>query len=164
MHGFLTRCLCALITILAISSHALSQEATGFDAHYTSASLSMQEQVAGNMLNSDRGRYNLPALTLDPALCRIARIKSEDMRDHHYFAHTSPTYGDVRKMLTAFGYDYNAAGENIAHHATVEKCEAAFLSSPGHRRNIMNKSYKKVGIGIAYDESGFVYLTQIFVR
>ena len=116
------------------------------------------------MLNSDRGRYNLPALTLDPALCRIARIKSEDMRDHHYFAHTSPTYGDVREMLTAFGYDYNAAGENIAHHATVEKCEAAFLSSPGHRRNIMNKSYKKVGIGIAYDESGFVYLTQIFVR
>lgn len=67
-------------------------------------------------------------------------------------------------MLTLMGYRYTAAAENIAHHATVEKAQAAFLSSPGHRRNLLSANYTKVGIGVALDEKGFVYLTQIFCR
>ena len=67
-------------------------------------------------------------------------------------------------MLRQFGYSYSAAGENIAHHATIEKAQAAFLSSPGHRKNIMSSAYTKVGIGVARDKQGFVYLTQIFAR
>ena len=153
-------CAAALTVMPGLSSDARA----ALDAHYTSASLSAQEQTAGNLVNSDRARYALPALTLDPALCRIARIKSQDMRDNQYFAHTSPTYGDVRSMLRRFGYAYTAAGENIAHHATVEKAQAAFLSSPGHRRNIMSGTYTKVGMGAAIDAQGYVYLTQIFVR
>ena len=124
----------------------------------------MQEQTAQNLLNSDRARYGLATLTVDPELCRIARIKSEDMRDNRYFAHTSPTYGDVRQMLKGFGYSYAGAGENIAHHSTVDKCEAAFLSSPGHRTNILSKAWTKVGVGVAFDAKGFIYLTQIFCR
>ena len=157
----------AAIAALALMTCATPRPAAGdssFVAHYTTASLSAQEQSAGNLLNSDRARYNLPPLTLDPALCRIARIKSEDMRDNQYFAHTSPTYGDVRDMLRRFGYSYTAAGENIAHHATVDKSQAALISSPGHRRNILSSAYTKLGIGVALDQNGFVYLTQIFAR
>ena len=150
--------------MMATASGSLAADDSMFAAHYTTASLSAQEQTAGNLLNNDRARYNLAPLTLDPALCRIARIKSEDMRDNQYFAHTSPTYGNVRQMLTHFGYSYSAAGENIAHHATIEKAQAAFLSSPGHRKNIMSSAYTKVGLGIALDKNGFVYLTQIFAR
>lgn len=153
--------LCALALTLAPCTIPTARAA--LDGHYTSASLSAQEQTAGNLLNSDRARYGLPALTLDPALSRIARIKSEDMRDSKYFAHTSPTYGDVRQMLTAFGYAFEAAGENIAHHRNVEKAQAAFLSSPGHRRNVLSSRYTKAGIGIALD-GGSIYLTQIFCR
>ena len=134
------------------------------DAHYTSASLSMQERIAGNLLNSDRAAYGLAPLSIDPELCRIARIKSEDMRDNQYFAHTSPTYGNVQQMLRTFGYSFSAAGENIANHATVEKSQAALISSPDHRRNILSKNFTRVGIGVAQDENGFVYLTQIFCR
>ena len=150
--------------LMTAASGSLAADDSSFAAHYTTASLSAQEQTAGNLLNNDRARYNLAPLTLDPALCRIARIKSEDMRDNQYFAHTSPTYGNVRQMLTHFGYSYSAAGENIAHHATIEKAQAAFLSSPGHRKNIMSSAYTKVGLGIALDKNGFVYLTQIFAR
>ena len=150
--------------MMATASGSLAADDSMFAAHYTTASLSAQEQTAVNLLNNDRARYNLAPLTLDPALCRIARIKSEDMRDNQYFAHTSPTYGNVRQMLTHFGYSYSAAGENIAHHATIEKAQAAFLSSPGHRKNIMSSAYTKVGLGIALDKNGFVYLTQIFAR
>jgi len=117
-----------------------------------------------NLVNQDRKNNGMPALTLDPELSRIARIKSCDMRDNHYFAHESPTYGNVRQMLTSFGYAFSAAGENIAHHATVEKAQTAFMSSDGHRRNILSSSWTKVGIGICYDANGYVYATQIFAR
>ena len=103
-------------------------------------------------------------MTIDPELCRIARIKSADMRDNGYFAHESPTYGRVGQMLQRFGYAYSAAGENIAHHADVDKAQAAFMSSSGHRANILSTAWTKVGIGIVTDRSGFIYATQIFVK
>lgn len=133
-------------------------------ADYTTDSSIAQEQKALNLLNQDRAANGLPALVLDDALSRLARIKSCDMRDNHYFSHTSPTYGNAAAMLTAFGYSYNGVGENIAHHATVEKAQAAFMSSTGHRANILGSQWTKVGIGICLDENGFVYVTQLFVR
>lgn len=117
-----------------------------------------------NLLNQDRKNNGLPALALDPALSHIARIKSEDMRDKGYFAHESPTYGDVRAMLRSFGYAFSGAGENIAHHANVDKAQAAFMTSSGHRKNILSSAWTKVGIGICYDRNGYIYATQIFAR
>ena len=152
------------VTLTSAAGASLAASDSSFAGHYTTASLSVQEQTAGNLLNSDRARYGLAPLVIDPELCRIARVKSQDMRDNQYFAHTSPTYGDVRSMLRRFGYAFTASGENIAHHATIEKAQAAFLSSPGHRRNIMSGTYTKVGMGAAIDAQGYVYLTQIFVR
>lgn len=154
----------AALALLAGSLAPRAMAASSFEAHYTTASVSAQEQSAGNLVNSDRSAYSLAPLALDSALCRIARLKSEDMRDNHYFAHTSPTYGDVRSMLTKMGYSYAAAGENIAHHATIEKAQAALISSPGHRRNILSTGFTKFGVGVAPDANGYVYLTQIFCR
>ena len=104
------------------------------------------------------------ALALDPALCRLARLKSQDMIANRYFAHESPTYGNVRTMLQNVGYAFSGAGENIARYNTLEKAHAGLMSSPGHRRNILSSAWTKVGVGIAYDANGFIYLTQIFAR
>ena len=134
------------------------------DEDYTTDNTTAQEQNAWNLLNSDRKLNGLSALPLDQELSAIARKKSEDMRDNHYFAHTSPTYGSVSDMLKHFGYTFTAAGENIAHHATVEKAQAAFMSSDGHRRNILSTSWTRVGIGVCQDAQGNVYVTQIFAR
>ena len=111
--------LAALTLAHSLPASGLLAASTG-EAHYTTASVTAQEQIAGNLLNLDRSNYNLAELTIDPALSRIARLKSEDMRDNRYFAHVSPTYGDVRDMLSKLVYAYTAAGEIIAHHATVE--------------------------------------------
>lgn len=157
-------CLCLFLALSAAGATARAVTPSSVAAHYTTPSLSTQEKSAANLLNSDRARYGLKKLTLDPALCRLARVKAEDMRDNGYFAHVSPTYGDVRAMLRAFGYPFTAAAENIAHHATVDKAQAAFLSSPGHRRNLLSRTYTRVGIGVAVDARGFIYLTQIFCR
>lgn len=134
------------------------------DDDYTTDSISAQEKTAWNLLNSDRNSNGLSSLPLDAELSRIARIKSEDMRDNGYFAHESPTYGNVRDMLKRFGYSFSAAGENIAHHATVLKAQAAFMSSDGHRRNILSSNWTRVGVGVCYDAQGYVYVTQIFAR
>ena len=117
-----------------------------------------------NLLNFDRKNNGRAALALDEELSRIARIKSADMRDRGYFAHESPTYGNVREMLKRFGYAFTAAGENIAHHANVDKAQAAFMSSQGHRANILSAAWTKVGIGIVFDRSGYIYATQIFAK
>ena len=141
---------------------ATQSPSTGDD--YTTQYVSAQEQKMANLLNQDRNNNGLGALTLDPELCRIARIKSADMRDNNYFAHESPTYGRVGDMLKRFGYAYTAAGENIAHHATVDKAQAAFMSSSGHRANILSSTWTKFGIGIVEDASGYIYATQIFAK
>lgn len=140
---------------------ATQSPSTGDD--YTTQSVSAQEQKMLNLLNQDRKNNGLAALTIDPELCRIARIKSADMRDNKYFAHESPTYGRVGEMLKRFGYRYSAAGENIAHHANVDKAQAAFMSSSGHRKNILG-SWTKVGVGIVTDANGYIYATQIFAK
>lgn len=134
------------------------------DEDYTTGSITVQEENAFILLNQDRIANGLPALKLDPVLCEIARAKSRDMKEKNYFSHTSPTYGSASQMLKHFGYSFNSVGENIAHHATVEKSQAAFMSSSGHRRNILGSQWTKVGIGVWYDAQGFVYVTQLFVR
>ena len=97
---------------------------------------------------------------LDPKFAPMS-VVCRDMRDNGYFAHTSPGYGDVRQMLSHFGYNYSAAGENIAHHATADKAQAAFLSSPGHRKNILNTSFTHIGVGYVAEGK---YWTQMFIR
>lgn len=131
---------------------------------YTTDFRYTQEQKAWNLLNQDRIRQGLSPLPLDSTLSSIARLKSKDMYENGYFAHQSPTYGSAGDMLHTFGYAYAGVGENIAHHATVEKSQAAFMSSSGHRRNILGSQWKKVGIGVWTDAQGFVYVTQLFVR
>ncbi len=134
------------------------------DDDYTTAYVSTQEENAFNLLNADRISNGRSALAIDPELCRLARIKSYDMFANNYFAHTSPTLGSAADMLRNSSYSFTSVGENIAHHATVEKAQAAFMSSSGHRTNILGSQWTKVGIGVCYDSQGFVYVTQLFVR
>ena len=134
------------------------------DEDYTTGSITAQEENAFLLLNQDRAANGRSALELDPALCDLARLKSRDMYLNHYFSHTSPTYGSAAQMLSAYGYAFTSVGENIAHHATVEKAQAAFMSSSGHRQNILGSQWTKVGIGVWEDSQGFVYVAQLFVR
>ena len=141
---------------------ATPSPSTGND--YTTGSITAQEENAFLLLNQGRAANGLSALTLDPSLCALARLKSQDMNVNHYFAHTSPTLGSAAEMLRNHGYAFTSVGENIAHHATVAKAQAAFMSSTGHRTNILGSQWTKVGIGVCSDSHGYVYVTQLFVR
>ena len=146
------------------SSAPATQGPTVSTGDYTTLSVSAQEQKLLNLINQDRTANGLDPLPEDPALSSLARLKADDMNTGNYFAHESPTLGTAAQMLDAYQYDYRGVGENIAHHATVEKAEAAFMSSEGHRRNILGPQWTRVGVGVSMDENGFVYATELFAR
>src|SRR5690606_39800933 len=78
--------------------------------------LSAQKGVESEVLrltNIERAKVGAPALKMDWELQRVARIKSEDMRDRKYFSHQSPTYGSPFNMMKAFRIYYRSASENI---------------------------------------------------
>jgi len=113
------------------------------------------------LVNVERAKYGLTALTENWELSRVARYKSEDMAALRYFSHTSPTYGSPFDMMKAFGIKYRTAGENIAYgQRTPAEVVTAWMNSPGHRANILNSSFKQIGVG--YVSQGN-YWTQMFI-
>ena len=71
------------------------------------------------------------------------------MRKNNYFSHYSPTYGYPDAMLNAAGYKYTVCGENIAYgQITPEAVVEGWMNSPGHRANILNASYTRIGVGL----------------
>lgn len=114
------------------------------------------------LVNETRVKNGLNKLTVDWELSRVARHKSQDMKDNNYFSHTSPVYGSPFEMIKNYGISYKSAGENIAKgQTTPEKVVNAWMNSSGHRANILNSSYTHIGVG--YVKSGN-YWTQMFIK
>ncbi|WP_059172463.1 SafA/ExsA family spore coat assembly protein [Bacillus sp. FJAT-27445] len=124
---------------------------------------SVEQQVI-SLTNQERAKHGLKALTHDWELSRVARYKSVDMRDKNYFSHTSPTYGSPFTMMKNFGVAYRSAGENIAAgQTTAAEVVRAWMNSPGHKANILNKGYTRIGVGYAAGGSQRHYWTQMFI-
>ena len=127
----------------------------------TDASVRAYEREVIRLVNLERAKYGLAALTEDWELSRVARYKSQDMHDNRYFAHNSPTYGTPFQMIRAFGLSYRAAGENIAMgYRTPAAVVAGWMASEGHRANILGSAYTKIGVGYVADGH---YWTQQFI-
>lgn len=123
---------------------------------------SFEEQVLA-LCNKERAKAGAKPLTMNWQVQRVARIKSEDMRDNNYFSHTSPTYGTPFEMLKKFNISYKTAGENIAKgQKTPEAVVDSWMNSEGHRKNILNASFKELGVGYATGK-GTTFWTQIFI-
>lgn len=125
------------------------------------SSVSSYEQEVIRLVNEIRVKYGLKALTYDWELSRVARYKSQDMKDNKYFSHTSPVYGSPFEMIKNFGISYKSAGENIARgQATPQAVVNAWMNSEGHRANILNASYTRIGVGYVAEGK---YWTQMFI-
>ena len=119
------------------------------------------EQEVIRLTNIERAKAGLPELKANWELCRVARIKSQEMSDKKYFSHQSPSYGSPFDMIKKFGISYKTAGENIAMgQRTPQAVVTAWMNSEGHRKNILNASFKEIGVG--YVSSGN-YWTQMFI-
>lgn len=116
-----------------------------------------------DLVNRERTNAGLAPLAVDMRLVDLARKKSQDMIANNYFSHTSPTYGDPFTMMTNAGISYRTAGENLAGAPTVDQAHSALMSSAGHRQNILNPNYNKIGVGVANGGSYGKMFTQLFI-
>ncbi len=100
--------------------------------------------------NKQRQIANLKPLALSDKLNQAAFLKAKDMFNNQYWAHTSPAGVTPWKWLTDVGYDYGAAGENLAKNFNdADSTVAAWMASPTHRANILNSQYSQVGFAVA---------------
>jgi uncharacterized protein YkwD len=119
------------------------------------------------MHNQQRAANGVAALQLDPTLVAVARQRAQDMATNNYFSHTSPTGQTAFAIMDSYGYSYSIAGENIARNnypasQSVSVAMDGFMNSPGHRANILEPQFTKVGIGVATDGNGMYYYAVVF--
>ncbi|MCL2256360.1 MAG: SafA/ExsA family spore coat assembly protein [Firmicutes bacterium] len=123
------------------------------------------ENEVVRLVNAERTRAGLRPLSENWQVSRVARIKSQDFIDNNYFAHNSPIYGTPFQMLRSFGIPFSTAAENIAHgQRTPADVMNSWMNPPGHRANILNPNFNQIGVGIARDNRGNLFWTQMFIR
>ncbi len=114
----------------------------------TTSQLTADEQEVFDLINAKRVANGLSALKIDDELQNVARVKAQDMVNNNYFSHTSPTYGSPFDMMKSFGISYKTAGENIAGNSNNSSAVNAWMTSEGHKANILNSSFNYTGIGV----------------
>lgn len=100
--------------------------------------------------NSARLKQGESQLQPDTQLTQAAVAKANDMATKNYWAHNSPDGKTPWAFITAAGYSYSVAGENLAYgFGDGQAVIKAWLNSPEHRANILNANYQQVGFGVA---------------
>ena len=129
----------------------------------TSSHTTVENQVS-TLINTQRTKHGCGALHTDAKLRTVARAHSAEMVVRNYFGHNSYSGAPFNTRIAPTGYTRGYA-ENIAwgqrHAADVVN---GWMSSPGHRANILNCTYNHVGVGLAYKSNGTPYWTQDFGR
>ncbi|MEV6180302.1 CAP domain-containing protein [Streptomyces sp. NPDC052015] len=112
------------------------------------------------LVNSERSKAGCSAVTLNAKLSQAAQAHSADMASHKNMSHTGSDGSDAGERITRAGYNWRTYGENVAYgYSTPEKVMAGWMSSPGHKRNILNCTFKEIGVGLAQPGN---YWTQNF--
>ena len=113
---------------------------------------------AYTQLNNRRKNAKVAALKKDANLEKIAKIRAEEMAKNNKFSHTRP---NGKSGLTLIKGNLHK-GENIAKgQKTGKEVTQAWYNSAGHRRNMLRKEFKKVGIA-CFEYNGVTYWAQVF--
>jgi hypothetical protein len=108
-------------------------------------SISSDQIIA--LTNQQRAANGLGALATNSELNSAANAKAQDMFAKNYWSHYSPDGTGPWYWITAAGYDYSSAGENLAKDfSTSQGVVDGWMASPAHRDNILNASYADIGV------------------
>lgn len=122
--------------------------------------VSYAEQIL-QLVNVERAKAGLSALTLDEKLCGAAQVRAGESRTS--FSHTRPDGRSFSSVLADQGIAYRRAGENIAWgQRSAQEVMDGWMNSEGHRANILNAEFTKLGVGHAADAAGRQYWSQLF--
>ena len=114
------------------------------------SSLDFSQSSFLNDTNTDRALYHESNLSLSAELNAAAQAKAEDMITKNYWSHDSPSGQTPWNFINNAGYQFQAAGENLAYGFNgAASILTAWMNSPEHRANILNANFVNVGFGVA---------------
>lgn len=112
------------------------------------------------LTNSARSQNGYAALVEDGALSEAAAVRAREIA--RSFSHTRPSGASFSSALSESGVSYLRAGENIASgQKSASEVVNAWMNSPGHRANILNSSYSRIG-SASVNINGTLYWVQLF--
>jgi len=151
------------VTAMQIIRKDIEQEKSDF---YTKGSASMEdgfEYQLFDLTNADRVNHQLPILTWDQHIEETALKHSKDMAVHQYFDHTNLKGQSPFDRMKADHISFHYAGENIAYgQLSSIFAHEGLMNSLGHRENILQKNYKYLGVGVAFNTESQPYYTEDF--
>ncbi|MDO8571470.1 MAG: CvpA family protein [bacterium] len=120
------------------------------------------EQTMLELVNAERSKTGAPGLVVDPLIVPVARNHSRDMFERSYFSHISPEGKSARDRMIAGGVKFTLAGENLAYAPDLVAAHTGLMESEGHRRNILDPQFHRIGIGVVATEFYGKMFTQNF--
>ncbi|MFF7729077.1 CAP domain-containing protein [Streptomyces sp. NPDC008001] len=112
-------------------------------------------QQVVDMVNDERAKAGCSPVSVNAKLQAAAQGHSDDMAARDYYDHTSPDGKSPGDRITAAGYHWSTYGENIFKSPRDARTAMdGWMKSPGHRANILNCSFKEIGVGINFASNG----------
>jgi uncharacterized protein YkwD len=126
------------------------------------------EKRAFELVNQTRLKNGLPVLVWDQELCQLARLHSQNMATQSLFSHVTRDGRTTKQRAVQAGIKpFRMIGENIAYNWGFDDPGAfaveRWMTSSGHRDNILGKQYEVSGVGVFVKPNGAVYITQVFI-
>jgi uncharacterized protein YkwD len=107
------------------------------------------------LVNKERAAGGCSPVTANDRLTRAADDYSDVMASSGVMSHTGPDGSTMTTRVEAAGYEWSTLGENIARgQADAASVMKSWMNSPGHRANILNCSFKELGVGVHFGDGG----------
>jgi len=123
---------------------------------------STEEYYMLTLINNERQAQGLEPLIMNSSLSSAAKLHSQDMINRNFFNHVNPDGLTPSDRARNAGYSFIALAENICGNPSIDAGHSSLMGSPSHRVNILNPSYKEVGIGIVDGGPYGKMITQLF--
>lgn len=131
-----------------------SGSGSGSDAGSGSGSGGPEAQVL-TLVNKERAAAGCSPVTANDRLTRAADDYSDVMADSGVMSHTGPDGSTMAGRVEAAGYQWSTLGENIARgQGDAASVMDSWMNSSGHRANILNCSFKELGVGVHFGDGG----------
>ena len=135
-----------------------AQACDNADLNPTPANLDQVGDATLCLLNAERTKRGLRSLKAERSLTSAASKYANQMVEQSFFDHVSPGGSTMVQRIKRTSYLKGATswalGENLAwgtgSYATPQQTVKAWMNSAGHRRNILDRSFREIGIGVAH--------------
>lgn len=118
-------------------------------------------------INAVRREHGLVALEVNPVLTEVARAHSQDMIRRRYFDHVAPDGITAEDRIRRRGLEFAQVGENLHKNGgfddAVSTAVRAWSRSEGHSELLLGAAFRETGVGVAVDDEGTVFFTQLFL-